>query len=217
MVLLNFLLPVSQRSQETAIPLNRKQTNITTAQHVDTWSQSSWCLSYFAIFSHFHVHRYRIYFQLFDWWNRQYYIINRRRVERNSQWSGWWLVKGIGYQAVVFFPYPGYVWGHFLPKCHCQGCILQCVSQLPQLIRENVTTDWSYRTSCTKPKSMYHFNPTAAIENELSKGGLNISLSDIKYPSDIQKKSMNWTLPWMPPLSSSASVSQPPAPLYLDP
>lgn len=33
---------------------------------------------------------------------------------------------------------------------------------------------------------MYHFNPTATIQNELSKGGLNISLADIGYPSDIQ-------------------------------
>lgn len=34
--------------------------------------------------------------------------------------------------------------------------------------------------------AMFHFNPTATIQSELAKGGLNISLSDINFPSDIQ-------------------------------
>jgi len=33
---------------------------------------------------------------------------------------------------------------------------------------------------------MFHFNPTATIQNELASGGLNVTLSDINYPSDIQ-------------------------------
>lgn len=41
-------------------------------------------------------------------------------------------------------------------------------------------------TNCTAPVGMYHFNPTATIQNELAENGLNISLSDIDYPSDIQ-------------------------------
>lgn len=41
-------------------------------------------------------------------------------------------------------------------------------------------------TNCTNPMTMYHFNPTKQIEDELAKGGLNVTLSDIDYPSNIQ-------------------------------
>jgi len=33
---------------------------------------------------------------------------------------------------------------------------------------------------------MYHYDPTATIQRELAEGGLNISLSDIGWPDDIQ-------------------------------
>jgi len=41
-------------------------------------------------------------------------------------------------------------------------------------------------TNCTAPVALYHFDPTATIQKELAAGGLNVSLADIDYPSDIQ-------------------------------
>jgi len=41
-------------------------------------------------------------------------------------------------------------------------------------------------TNCTSPVALFHFNPTEMIQSELAADGLNISLSDINYPSEIQ-------------------------------
>jgi SUR7/PalI family len=38
-------------------------------------------------------------------------------------------------------------------------------------------------TSCSKPKGMYSFDPTAILQKELKKG---VTLQDIKWPSQVQ-------------------------------
>jgi len=45
---------------------------------------------------------------------------------------------------------------------------------------------WYNATSCTNKTAIYHFDPTAEINSELSNGPLHINTSTINWPADIQ-------------------------------